>query len=149
MDVSYECLVFLGMCLTGAIGGAAFDVFRIVRLQLPAKPVISGIIDGIFWMAAGIGVCGSLWHFASGRLRAYEFLGIFLGIILYFSAFGGIFRWILLKIVKIIRYILKYLLTPPAFLSKILIEAFQNMKRKPREKKKRGFSGKAISNEND
>ena len=123
MGLRYECFVFLGMCLAGGALGLWFDTVRTLRRPLPGRPVISGIADGIFWLLAALLFWSALYNFSSGRIRAYEFLGAGLGLLLYFCLLSRAVRFILEKILKIIGLILKYLLTPPVFLSKILLES--------------------------
>jgi spore cortex biosynthesis protein YabQ len=125
VDIAREVYVFLTMVLAGMSIGMVFDLFRLQRKFVKSGTVLVAIEDFLFWLIAFGIVAGSIGYFNSGELRFFEFLGLFLGCLLYFLVISERILWILEKLVRIILkilcYIFKIVLTPLLFLYKILV----------------------------
>lgn len=133
-SVSEQTIVFLAMSVCGAVIGILFDLFRSFRLLARPKGAAVHVSDFLFCLLAMTVLFGGLIYFNNGQLRWYVFLGLILGGILYFlicSAYLlSFFMFIERAFVKIIRIILKILLTPARFLYKILCIPIYRMMRK-------------------
>ena len=123
--LSEEVYAFFAMVVLGVLIGIVFDIFRSFRKVLIKKPLAVNISDIIFWVLTFLISVQAFYRFSDGRLRIFLVIASFLGMILYFltisSAIKYVFCVILQIFSKIIKFILKILLTPARFLYKILI----------------------------
>lgn len=123
VSVENEAYIFIAMFIVGCCGGFLFDIFKMLRMLEFGKAWIFAT-DFIFWISATGMFIFSVMYFNDGQMRWYEFVGIFLGICLYFlllSKYVIKFFVSISKIIyKIFEFILKILLTPLRFLYKIL-----------------------------
>lgn len=125
VSISNQANVFLAMALCGCLVGIVFDLFRILRKFIKMNCIWVNITDVFFIVCCLCIVFTTLIYFNNGQLRWYEFLGLFLGTLLYFLCISKPIMYILTKIVgflqKIVGFILKILLTPMTFLYRILV----------------------------
>lgn len=137
-SISEQTVVFLAMSLCGALVGVLFDLFRSFRLLAKPRSAVVHLSDFLFCLLGLILLFSVLVHFNGGQLRWYVFLGTILGAVLYFSAISSyVLRFLMFTecmFVKIIRIILKILLTPARFLYKILIVPMYQILRKAGKK---------------
>ena len=94
----YTLFVFI---LSGAVIGILFDLFRILRKSFKTPDIITYIEDILFWVISGFLIISAIFKFNDGELRAYLFIGIFLGIIIYIMLFTKLVNNIFLKILFI------------------------------------------------
>lgn len=120
MDMTADAVTFLVTVLSGLSCGALFDVFRVLGVCADKKRLIP-FLDLIYISASAIIVVFVFYIFNSYQLRLFMFVGVLLGLILYFLLLSRVFVVILKKIIKIIHFIFKILLTPARFLCKILV----------------------------
>ncbi|MCH5209618.1 MAG: spore cortex biosynthesis protein YabQ, partial [Oscillospiraceae bacterium] len=113
------------MVVCGGCVSLLFDFFRSLRIVLKPPAVVTALSDVIFSATATFFAIACVWNLNNGIFRAYEFIGLVLGIILYFLLLS---KWILKfflliigNILKFVKLISKILLTPSLFLYKILI----------------------------
>ncbi len=123
VSVENEAFIFIMMFIAGGIVGFLFDIFKMLRMLKFGKIWVF-MTDMIFWLCAtAIFIC-SVMYFNDGQMRWYEFIGIFLGIFLYFLLLSryivNLFLWFAKVIYKIFKIIFKIILTPLRFLYKIL-----------------------------
>ena len=78
-----ELYTFLLFILTGISIGILFDIFRILRRSFKTIDFITYIQDFLFWILAGVILLYSIFSFNNGELRAYIFIGVIMGVILY------------------------------------------------------------------
>lgn len=139
--VTHELTVFAVMILCGVVFGVLFDIMRAIRNTAKAGKTITDVTDLLFVLISGIVIIYMLIKFNDGILRMYEFAGIFLGGIIYFLTVGkyvkNIFERIFEILCKIIVLIFKIVLTPLAFLYKILIRLFCSLRTLFKTKRKR------------
>lgn len=125
-SVSHEAGVFLCSCLCGAFIGVVYDIFARIRAFCEKKCLFADILDIVFWICASGTVFTVIFFSNNGYVRGYEFLGIFLGLIIYFFAlskpFLAFFELFLRVFSKIFKVFLKILLTPFIFLYNIVFE---------------------------
>lgn len=116
-----EFNIFLAFILIGLIIGFLFDFFRILRRTYKTPDFITIIEDIVFWLVSGIILLLGIFILNEGKIRAYLFLGLFLGIIVYTMIFSRgvvkigtkilkIFnRFIAFPIQKMVKYVGKIL----------------------------------------
>ena len=108
--------LFLIFVLVGIILGLLFDFFRILRKTFKTSDFITYIQDVLFWILSGIILIYSIFIFNKGELRAYIFLGIFIGTVTYMLTISKYFIKfnviILTQIKKLISCILKIIFYP-------------------------------------
>lgn len=116
-----ELYTFLMFILTGLAIGTLFDIFRILRRSFKTKDFITYIEDILFWIFTGIILLYSIFTFNNGELRAFVFIGVLLGIILYILTLSRYFIKICVYIVNIIKMIITL---PIKFLVNLLRKIF-------------------------
>ena len=101
-----ELYTFLMFILTGLAIGILFDIFRILRRSFKTKDFITYIEDILFWIFTGIILLYSIFTFNNGELRAFVFIGVLLGIILYILTLSKYLIKICVYTVNIIKKII-------------------------------------------
>lgn len=94
--------------ITGALIGALFDIFRILRKSFKTADWITYIQDIIFWILAGSIMLFSIFTFNNGQIRSYVFIGMLIGIILYMLIISKIFVKFSVSIIKFVKRVLSY-----------------------------------------
>lgn len=123
---------FLCCMICTAAMMALLDFFSCIRIKVIKSAATDFILDIVWWITAVAAVSFCLWESNSFSLRLYELVSVALGIILYKIIFSKALKWtfcLILSIIirifstffKIIKRILKILLTPALFLYKILV----------------------------
>ncbi len=111
--------ILLGMGL-----GMLWDILKILSQKWRRFSFVPTLCDCIFWIVTTIAVFLTLVYINDGALRFFEMLGIFLGIILHFSAFSRLFRKFFLFFVNIFTKICIFLLTPVKIFLKMFYRLF-------------------------
>jgi len=124
VSTSQQLYVFLVMIAAGAGVGMLFDIFRVWRRIVRPGRVSTGVSDIVFWAAVGAGVFSVIYNVNSGELRGFEFIGLLIGALAYFLMLSRIcliiFNGIAHILAKITLLILKIVLTPLAFLYRMI-----------------------------
>ena len=107
--MSNQAYVFLIFILNGLIIGILFDIFRILRKSFKTSDFRTNLQDILFWIITGSILLFSIFKFNNGELRAYIFLGVFLGVAMYMLLFSKTFIKINVFIVNCIKTIFKYI----------------------------------------
>ncbi|MBE7042594.1 MAG: hypothetical protein E7399_03765 [Ruminococcaceae bacterium] len=116
IHVATQGLIFASMFACGICFGLLFDFFRAVRKVISMNSFWVNLTDLLFWV-----LCTAIVFFSArvtnqGELRWYEFIGLFLGIGLYFLIFGSLMaKWmagLLRCFIQLIVLILKIVLFP-------------------------------------
>lgn len=116
-----QTYLFIVFILNGFLIGILFDIFRILRKSFKTSDFVTSIEDIIFWILSAFIVLYSVFKFNNGRLRAFIFVGIAFGVLIYILAFSKIFIKINLYIINFVKKIFHYLVIVPAlFIFKIL-----------------------------
>lgn len=101
VPLELQFYTFSLMVLTGIVLGLAFDAYRVFRGVTGARGgILSHVGDLLFWAVATILVTIALWQGNWGELRLYVFLGLGLGLVIYYwlasrmviSLIAGFFR---------------------------------------------------------
>ena len=86
-----QAYIFFIFILNGLIIGILFDIFRIMRKSFKTSDFRTNLQDILFWIFTGLILLYSIFRFNNGELRAYIFLGVFIGVALYMLLFSKIF----------------------------------------------------------
>lgn len=101
----YNFFVFI---ILGLIISFIFDIFRILRKKFKTNNFITYIEDILFWLISGFLIITAIFKFNDGELRAYLFIGILLGIVIYNMLFTKLVNSILLKILTPVKILLDF-----------------------------------------
>lgn len=97
MQTLEQARVFLGMLLTGALLGAAYDALMLLRLWLGAGRVLTGALDLLFGALCAAGICLSALMMRTEAFRWYVFAGALGGMGLYLTSVGMFVRFMCRK----------------------------------------------------
>jgi len=107
--ISEQALIFLYMVLCGGICGVIFDLFRIIRKLFTPGAFIVFIFDIAFYALSAAGFFCFALLFNSGELRAFEFIGLAIGLTLYFLTLSYIIRKIILAFIRLLALVFRFL----------------------------------------
>ncbi|QAY68529.1 spore cortex biosynthesis protein YabQ [Paenibacillus protaetiae] len=101
------------MLLSGLGMGAVFDSYRVVSTELKFPKWWLPFLDLAYWIAAALIVFRVLYASNNGEVRIYVFLGLFVGVLVYYfllsKAVSAIVRWLIEAVRTLIRLLLKTL----------------------------------------
>lgn len=131
-----EFLVFLSFIVIGIIMGSLFDFFRILRRVFKTTDFITIAQDIAFWIISGIILLVGIFILNDGKIRAYLFVGLFIGISFYIAILSKSFVKLGVIIVKAIKNMvfspihifLKWLLSLLFTVTNLLMHRFKNLK---------------------
>ena len=109
----------IGRCaLTGLALGVVYDLLRGLRRLQPRLTGLADLVfDGVFWWAM-------LWLMlvpGQGRLRLYDLIAVFLGLLLWFLTVGPFFLRLWVRILRTAGRFLSFLFRPLTKILKALI----------------------------
>lgn len=111
---------FAIIVLTGLILGLLFDSFRVMRSILRPRWMIGSVADLTYWLLATVIVFTALLFGNWGELRLYVFIGLLVGVSLYFKFLSrGTVKGLITvlrfvgKIIRAVETALIYLLVKP------------------------------------
>jgi spore cortex biosynthesis protein YabQ len=81
--VTNQAYIFLISIAGGLAAGLLFDFFRVLRRVIKTSNIITNIQDIIFWVLVTTMIFAIIFFNNDGELRWYEFLGTFIGVLLY------------------------------------------------------------------
>lgn len=120
-----EMYAFIAAIACGMLSVILWNITEALRSSIRAKTVINGLLDVIWWVVIAVVFCMCMWEIINLRIRAFEFIGVGIGAIVCHITLARPIRYVCGRIfaffLKIIQLIFKILLTPGAFLYKILI----------------------------
>lgn len=125
--IAIQIYSLLAFTISGIAIGIFFDIFRILRKSFKTPDIITYIEDIIFWIFSGLFFLFVLFKFNNGEIRAYIFLGLLFGVLIYIFTISKYFikisvtiinftKKLLLYPIKIILNILKIVLKPFSFI---------------------------------
>lgn len=119
---------FLIFAVVGIILSILFDIFRSLRKSFKTSDLITYIEDICYWILAGFILIYSIFVFNNGEVRAYIFLGIGMGILLYLTFVSKMFIRVNVAIIttikNIINKLVKSLLLPIKFIFNLIKKIF-------------------------
>ena len=120
MIISSEFNVFLVFILIGMAIGFLFDLFRILRRVYKTPDFITILQDIVFWIISGIIILLGIFVLNEGKIRAYIFFGIFIGISLYIATIS---KLVIKFGVIILNFLNKILLSPIKKAYKLIVSS--------------------------
>ena len=111
-DILSQIYIFLIFILNGITIGLIFDTFRSVRKTFKTSDIITYLEDILFWVISGGITLYLIFYFNNGELRAYIFLGLLSGIIIYILFLSKIFMNVSISIISFIKKIILIVLYP-------------------------------------
>lgn len=138
MELSEQALTFVVTIAIGALLGILFDFYRVVHGLIRPRAVFTSVTDFIYWVVATaiifFGLLASNW----GELRAYVFIGLCGGAIIYFRLLSRYTTAVLVRSISVlvwtvgwIRRMLNLLFFKPiAWMVTVFIKPFVVTKRK-------------------
>ncbi|MGE5614074.1 MAG: spore cortex biosynthesis protein YabQ [Bacillota bacterium] len=88
--VNYQVYAFLCSVAGGMAIALLYDIFRIFRKTVKTGVLAAYIQDLLYWLIVAVIMFMTIYYSNDGELRAYLFLGAFLGVLLYALAFSRI-----------------------------------------------------------
>lgn len=107
-----QTVSFLYSVLAGAFSGFLYELFMGLKNAFFKNRVLRDIVDIIFILSLFGFLLFSFFSICALGFRIYHFIGLFLGIIIFFLTVGSFFYKIFEKIFKILKFFLKILLYP-------------------------------------
>lgn len=111
MTLGVQWLTVAVMMASGLGMGAVFDGYRVVSNELRFPRWLLPVLDIVYWMVSAVAVFRMLYASNNGEVRAYVFLGLALGVILYYWLFSRIVitlvRWLIHAVQACIRFLLR------------------------------------------
>lgn len=109
MNSEIQWITLGWMLFSGAALGIVYDSYRVLSFSFRFPRWSIHTIDLLYWIAAALFVFNMLYSSNHGELRFYVFLGLFLGVWVYFLVFSVLtqkFVVMLIGIIKKMVYIL-------------------------------------------
>ncbi len=78
-----QTVTFFIFIICGVLVGLLFDFFRILRKTFKTPDFVTYIEDIVFWLLTCILLAYTIFKFNDGELRAFIFIGLFIGILFY------------------------------------------------------------------
>lgn len=116
LPVNDQLYYFLTAVAGGFCVGIMFDIYRIIRgFDTPGK-LLTIISDMLFWILAGILIFSFFLYTNNAYLRYSTFIGLGLGVYIYFviisKMFLSILKWIVYYTIKFFRVLFMLILYP-------------------------------------
>lgn len=110
ISVSAQAYVFLCTIAGGMAIALVYDIFRIFRKAVKTGSVITYVQDLLYWLIVAAIMFLTIYYSNDGELRAYLFIGTFIGVVLYALLFSRIIMSSSLFIIKMVSYVIKALI---------------------------------------
>jgi spore cortex biosynthesis protein YabQ len=98
------------MFVSGLGLGALFDGFRVLAGQLRAPKWSQPVTDLIYWMVATVLVFRVLYWSNQGQVRLFVFVGLLIGVLLYFTALSRYVVRALLFAIRMVKGLFRFLI---------------------------------------
>lgn len=125
VDTINQAYLFLIFILNGILIGIVFDIFRILRKSFNTPNFVTYIEDTLFWVISAVIVMYSLFVFNNGQFRAYIFVGILLGIVMYMLFFSKFIIRISVKVIEVIKSIVMFVFRIISYPIKVVYKLFK------------------------
>ncbi|MGI6091977.1 MAG: spore cortex biosynthesis protein YabQ [Veillonellaceae bacterium] len=104
MESNQQIATFAITLATGAIIGLFFDFYRVTHNLVRPRRAVTYITDLLFWLIATAITFGVLLMSNWGELRAYVFIGLLSGAVLYFKLLSKLAQALLLQVFRAIHF---------------------------------------------
>lgn len=109
MNLGVQWITLLYMMLAGAAMGLAYDGYRVLSYKLRFPKWLNAILDLLYWLWAALLVFRLLYAGNQGQLRFYAFLGLFLGVWIYFLIFSVTVRRFVVMLIQLIHSVCRFI----------------------------------------
>ncbi|NMO97754.1 spore cortex biosynthesis protein YabQ [Paenibacillus lemnae] len=111
MNPHIQWITLLWMLFSGAAMGLAYDSYRVLSGELRFPRWSQHVLDFLYWVAAALFVFRMLYITNYGQLRFYVFVGLFLGVWIYFLLWSVITRRFVVMLIQAAKGLLSVLTT--------------------------------------
>ncbi|AYB47220.1 spore cortex biosynthesis protein YabQ [Paenibacillus lautus] len=109
MNPSVQWITLLWMLFSGAAMGVAFDSYRVLAGQLRFPQWSKHALDFLYWIAAAFFIFRMLYMTNDGQLRFYVFVGLFIGVWIYFLLWSVITQRFVVMLIQVTKGLLSFL----------------------------------------
>ncbi|WP_036653106.1 spore cortex biosynthesis protein YabQ [Paenibacillus pini] len=120
MNPQIQWITLLWMLFSGVAMGMAYDSYRVLSGQLHFPKWTLHLLDLLYWSAAAVFVFRMLYISNYGQLRFYVFVGLFIGVWVYFlilsvttQRFVVMLIGIVKRIVTVLKNIFQFMIWTP------------------------------------
>jgi len=110
ISVNSQAYVFLCTIIGGMAIALVYDIFRIFRKAVKTGSLVTYVQDLLYWLIVAVIMFLTIYYSNDGELRAYLFIGAFIGVILYALLLSRIVMRSSLFIIKMMKYVIKTLI---------------------------------------
>lgn len=110
MNPDMQWATLLWMLLAGTSMGIVYDSCRVLSLNLRFPRWLNAAVDLLYWLVSALFVFRMLYAGNQGQLRFYVFLGLFLGVWIYFLIFSVKVRGFVVMLIQAFRFMCRLLL---------------------------------------
>lgn len=107
-----ETLLFLKACALGAVLGACYDGFRILRAAVRFHTVLVFVQDVLYFVGVTIVTFAFLLAYNDGELRMFILIGELMGAVLYFFSLSLIVMGLSKQIIRMVKRIFGVVFRP-------------------------------------
>ncbi|WP_339318156.1 spore cortex biosynthesis protein YabQ [Paenibacillus sp. FSL R10-2734] len=109
MNPAVQWVTLFYMIMAGVTMGLAYDSYRVLSLKFNFPKWLNAMLDLLYWLGAALLVFRMLYAGNQGQLRFYVFLGLFLGVWIYFLIFSVTVRRFVLMLIQAVQYMCRLL----------------------------------------
>lgn len=109
MNPAIQWMTLLYMMLAGTAMGLTYDSYRVLSLKLSFPKWLNALLDLLYWIWAALLVFRMLYAGNQGELRFYVFVGLFLGVWIYFLIFSVTVRRFVVMLIQSVQYTFRLL----------------------------------------
>jgi spore cortex biosynthesis protein YabQ len=122
--------VTLGLMVTSGLGlGILFDLYRVLTEFLNIKRWLTSIFDFLYGIIAALAVFQVLYYSNHGQLRLFVFIGLFVGIMIYYRLFSLAVIHTFKRLITLIQWLFNVLImTPIKAVYKLIVIIFAFLK---------------------
>lgn len=110
MTLNQQFMTMLAMLISGLSMGIVFDGYRVIAHQLHFPKWTKPALDICYWLMAVCFIFRVLYLTNQGELRFYVFLGLLLGVWLYFLWFSFTTIRIVVILIKTLKRIVRFII---------------------------------------
>lgn len=143
-SIYLEARLFLAAFLLGILLIFVYDIIRIIRRIIIHNLFFIALEDFIFWCCAGLVCFALMFHMYQGRMRAFYFIGLFLGMVLYHFNLSPVIVEPVTKLIKKVKVLLKkavWCITAP------IVKSYKKWDLKQKKKEEERKAAKLIQQE--
>ncbi|MEO3947903.1 spore cortex biosynthesis protein YabQ [Gorillibacterium sp. CAU 1737] len=107
MTLETQALTLAVMLGCGLGMGVVFDAYRVMSGQVTVLRKLLPLFDLLYWGASTVFVFLALNRSNEGQLRSFVFLGLALGVLLYYLLFSRFTVWLVHKGIAIVRWLIR------------------------------------------